>query len=525
MAAVGFVLLIASANAANLMLGRALSRRKEIAIRTALGATRRRLIQQVLVESLFTGMMAGLAGVALAGLALFAFRSMLSDLLPRAADVSLEPRVLAFSLGLSVATAIATGLIPALSVGRARVQDTLKKGLGRTATTSSGRRGRAVLVAVEMAFSLVLLVGAGLMIRSLQALARVNLGFDASHVATLTLNLPPAKFPTPASRSQFFDDALTRLRALPDVRSAAFVSDVPLAGGSMQPFSIVGRPAASTADQNEIAVREFSPGYLQTMRIPLLRGRDVSPRDAHAVLVSNAAARAFWPGADPLGQHLQFQFTPGVTWDVVGVVGDVQLQGLESTSQAAVAYQWEAERSWTAAVFVARTGGPPAGAAEPMRRAIHALDPDQAVRDVSTMDETIAATLATRRVEEQLLGVFAVVAILLAAAGLYAVLAQTVRGRSREIAVRMALGATSASTVGMIVAEGALPTVLGVVVGIVGSALLVPVLKTMVFGVQAFDPLTLASVAGIMLAVAALAGLAPAYRAVRLDPVRILREE
>jgi putative ABC transport system permease protein len=256
-----------------------------------------------------------------------------------------------------------------------------------------------------------------------------------------------------------------------------------------------------------------------------LRGRDVDAHDPHAVLVSAAAARAFWPNADPLGQHLQFKFTPGVTWDVVGIVGDVKLQGLDTTGSDAVAYQWRAQRPWTFGIFVARTIGPPAGLAASLRRVIHDVDPNQAVRDVSTMEDAIGATMAARRFEEQVLGVFAIVALLLAAAGLYSVLAHATRGQAREIAVRTALGASAADIIRMVAAEGAIPAIGGIAVGLGGAVLLGPVLKTLVFGVGALDPLTFASVAGILLVVAGLAGIAPAYRAVRLDPVRVLRDE
>jgi putative ABC transport system permease protein len=523
--AVGFVLLIASANAANLLLGRALGRRKELAIRTALGATRRRVMQQLLVEALLIATAAGLAGALLSQVSLAVFAAFLADELPRAGEVTLDGRVLGFTIAVSLLTGLVAGLGPAWSASRTSLHDTLKQGLGRTGGTTPGRLGRRLLVGGEVALSLVLLVGAGLMIRSIQALARVDLGFDPAHVLTLTVRIPTTKYPTAAKQSQFFDQTLARMRAEPGVLSAGFVDAPPLTGGSTQPFAIVGRPAVGAPDQQVMAVRTFSPDYLKTMRIPLLRGRDVDPHDAHAVVVSQAAVRAFWPTQDPLGQQLTFAFAPGAIWDVVGVAGDVKLGGIDAVGMTATVYQWQAERPWTYAVFVVRTSGSPADMTGPLERAIHDIDPDQPVRQVSTMDDTVALTTASRRFEEQVLTLFAGIALLLAGAGLYSVLAHAVRGRAREIAVRTALGAHPASIVRLVLLEAATPTLGGLVVGLGSAALLTPALNTLVFGVGAFDTLTLASVSILIFFVACLAGLAPAYRAARLDPVRVLRDE
>src|SRR5579864_865297 len=561
--AVGFVLLIAVANAANLMLGRALGRRRELAIRLAIGGSRRRVIEQLLMEALVVAVATAAIAWALAKGALTVFSTFLADQLPRATEVAMDGRMFAFALVVSVTTGLAAALGPAMAASRTGLQATLKRGMGRGVFSGTGQASRRWLVGAEVALSLVLLVGAGLMIRSTSVLAHVDRGFDPSHLVPLTVGLPrllpdlrafrrptaetaaafnwprpptaasrlfistpdSAKYTSPAQASQFFDRTLEGIRALPAVKSAAFVDAVPLTGGSIQPFNIVGRPPTSATDTLAMETRTASPGYLKTLGIPLVRGRDVDAHDAHAVLVSATAARAFWPNEDPVGQRLTFTFSPGVTWDVVGVVGDVKLEGLDSTASAAAAYQWQAERPWTYEVFVARTTGSPTRMAAPIVGVIHDIDPELPARDVSTMDETIAATTASRRFEEDVLILFALVALVLAAAGLYSVLAHLVRGRAREIAVRSALGATVADVLLMVLVEAAKPTLVGLAIGLAGALLLAPVLKTLVFGVTTFDPTTLAAVMMVMLAVAIVAGVGPAYRAVRLDPVRVLRDE
>jgi putative ABC transport system permease protein len=523
--AVGFVLLIAVANAASLMLGRAFGRRRELAIRLAIGGSQRRVIEQLLMEALVVAVATATIGWALAKGALSVFGTFLSDQLPRAAEVAMDGRMFTFALIVSVATGLAAALGPAVAASRAGLQSTLRRGMGQGVLSGTGQATRRLLVGVEVALSLVLLAGAGLMMRSTAALARVDPGFDPSHLVTVTVGLPRGKYASPAQASQFFDRTLDGIRALPGVTSAAFVDAVPFTGGSIQPFTIVGRPPVRATDELAMGTRTASPGYLKTLGIPLIRGRDLDAHDAHAVLVSATAARTFWPDQDPLGQHLTFTFTPAVTWDVVGIVGDVKLEGLDSTASAAAAYQWQSERPWTYEIFVALTTGPPAQMAAPILGIIHGVDSDLPAREVSTMDETMAATTASRRFEQDLLALFALVALVLAAAGLYSVLAHLVRGRAREIAVRSALGANVADVLRMVLVEAAKPTLGGLVLGLAGSLLLGPVLKTLVFGVTTFDPTTLAAVMLVMLVVAIVAGVGPAYRAVRLDPVKVLRDE
>jgi len=363
------------------------------------------------------------------------------------------------------------------------------------------------------------------MARSVWSLLHVDPGFDIANVLTFSVGVSATKYPTPGARSAYFDEALARLRAIPGVTDAAFVDTLPLGPGSMQPFTIVGRAAPTVADSLELAVRQISPGYFHAFHIPVLRGRDVDARDANAVVVSESAAKTFWPGADPIGQQMQFKFTPGVTFDVVGIVRDIRLESLDSDSAMPTVYQWLRERPWSSLTFAVRTAGPPANATPAALSAIEDLDPNQAVRDVATMADRVATTTAPRRFELDLLGTFAVLAVLLAGVGLFSVLAHAVRGRAREIAVRSALGASTAEIVRMVVVEGLKPTLGGLAAGLVIAWSLGPVLKTLIFGIGAFDPATYAAGAAALLAVSCLAAIVPAWRAAHLDPLKVLREE
>src|SRR5579871_4200123 len=321
--AVGFVLLIASANVANLTLARTLGRRKEMAVRAALGATRGQVLQFVLAESLLLSVAGGAIGLALASLGMPAVRAMLAGQLPRASEISLDPRVLIFTFAISLFAGVAAGIVPALRAGRVNLNDTLKQG-GRGETRATGARTRGLLVVSEVALSFVLLVGAGLLIRSFWALRAANPGFDPRNVATMSMFIPPAKYATPAQQSAFFDETLRRTRALPGIEAAAFVDNPPLTGGSMQPVTIEGQPIVAMSEQPEVATRRASPGYLQTMRLPLRLGRDFRDDDAYVVLVSESMARQFWPNENPLGRHMRFTFHPENLWEVIGVVGDVK---------------------------------------------------------------------------------------------------------------------------------------------------------------------------------------------------------
>ena len=341
--AVAFVLLIACANVANLVLAKTLARRKEVAIRTALGASRRRLLQQVLSETVLLAIAGGAFGLIFAHFGVKLIVKFLAQQLPRSTEIGLDGWVLAFTLGISLLTGFAAGLLPALRLTREDVSQALKQGLGRTASDSGGNRTRSVLVVCEVALSLMLLIGAGLLIRSLWMLRNVNPGFDPNRVLTMSVSIPPTKFSDPAQQISFFDRILQRVRTLPGIESAGLIDSLPLSGhGSHQPFSIEGRPAVPMSEQPEIDVRLVSPGYMSAMRIPVVRGRNIDDSDVAgrpgAVLISQSMARQFWPNEDPIGKHLTLYFFPNVTRVVVGIVGDVKEDALNQTRPTAALY-------------------------------------------------------------------------------------------------------------------------------------------------------------------------------------------
>ena len=333
--AVALVLLIACANVANLVLAKTLSRRKEIAIRSALGATRRRLLRQVLAETVLLAIAGGTLGLIFAHYGTMFIVKLVGQQLPRSGSIGLDSWVLTFTLGISLLTGLAAGLMPALRLTRADVSEALKQGVGRTTSDSGGNRTRSVLVVAEVALSLMLLIGAGLLIRSLWALHSVNPGFDADHVVTMDLSIPQTKFSDPAQQISFFNRVLDGVRTLPGVRSAGIIDYLPLSGGSHQPVQAEGRPVVPMADQPEVDVRLISTGYMSAMRIPLLRGREFDDSDVAgrpgAVLISQSLAKEFWPNQDPIGKHVTLYFFPGVERVVVGVVGDVKMDALTQT--------------------------------------------------------------------------------------------------------------------------------------------------------------------------------------------------
>jgi predicted permease len=426
--AVGFVLLIACANVANLVLARSLGRQKEIALRTALGAGRGRVLRQMLVETTLLAAAGGAAGLLLARVGLRLLSSLIASQVPRAEEITLDPSVLLFTLALSVVTGIAAGLLPALRAGHSDLNDALKQGSGRTESHAGGSRARNLLVAAEVALSLMLLIGAGLMIRTLLALQRVNPGFDPHGVLTLTLAIPKETYATPARRTEFFDDVARRVRALPAVDSAGYIDTRPITdgGGSMQPIALEGRAAGTLAEQPEVAVRQSSPGYFRAMRIPLLAGRDFVEGDSRVLMVSQSMAQRFWPGQNPLGARMRFTLVPEEKdnwWEVVGVVGDIKEDGLSAGVPRAMVYQWTRERSWTYLNLAARsTTGEARALAEPIREIVRQIDAEQPVRNISTMEGIVDGSLSGERFNLQLLSGFASIAVMLAAVGIYSLL-------------------------------------------------------------------------------------------------------
>ena len=536
--AVSFVLLIACANVANLVLGKILGRKKEIAIRSALGATRGAILRLVLAETLLLSVAGGALGLFLARFGTTLIVKFLADRLPRFAEITLNAPVLGFTAFLALFAGLLAGLLPALRFTKTDVNEALKQGQSRGSSESGGGNTRGLLVTVEVALSLVLLVGAGLMVRTLWELSNVKPGFDPNSLLTMTVSIPANKFATPTAYISFFERVLQQVRTSPGVESAGVIDDLPMGdGGSHQPVSVEGQPVVPMADQPEVDVRLISPGYLRTMRVPLLSGRDLTDGDVAgrnpAVIISESMAKRFWPNENPLGKHLTLTFYPGVAREIVGVVGDVKLDSLDETRPVATVY-WpldqifappsEAWRSFPMSLAV-RTGADPLSAVTAVTSAVHEVDPDTPVTDVLSMNELISNSLSPQRSNMLLLAAFAALALVLTAVGIYSVLSYAVRRRVREIGIRMALGASHSDVLKMVVVDGIKPILLGVGLGLAIALGLGRVVSSLIFGVRPTDPLTFAAVASLLVAVGVLATIVPAYRATRVEPVRTLRDE
>src|SRR3984957_15656134 len=442
--AVAFVLLIACVNVANLALAKTFSRQKEIAIRTALGATSARVLRQILTETVLLALAGGALGLAYAHIGVRMIIAFLGVKLPRSLDIGLDSHVLAFTAFVSVFTGIVAGILPALRSTRGDVNQALKQGLGRTDADSSGQRTRSILVVSEVALSLMLLIGAGLMIRSFQKLRAVNPGFDSRDVLTVSVMVSRAKFSTPAQQISFFERVLERARTLPGVESAGVIDDIPLDNqGSHQPVAIEGRPPVPMSEQPEVDVRLISAGYMSVMRIPIVRGRDFNDSDVAgrpaAVLIRESMARQFWPGEDPLGKRLTLTFSPDAVREVVGVVGDVKLDGLDQTRPNATLYssldQVSSAGGWGSfpMKLVVRSTSSPTGMISAVSNAVHEVDREIPLRDIFAMDDLVSNSLSQQRFNMLLLGAFAGLALLRGGVGIYSVLSYSVRRSVREI--------------------------------------------------------------------------------------------
>jgi putative ABC transport system permease protein len=538
--AVAFVLLIACANVANLMLAKVLTRQKEIAIRTALGASRVRIVQQILAEAVLLSISGGALGLILAHFGVRLIVNFFGGNLPRANEIGLDGTVLAFTFAVSVLAGIVAGLAPALRLTKANVAETLKLGLGRTDSVGGGKRTRGALVVSEVALSLMLLIGAGLMVRSLWQLRGVDPGFDPRNALTMNLAVPDKQFLSATDEARFFDQVLQRIRTLPGVQTAGAVDDLPLVGGSNQPVAVEGAPPVPLSEQPEMQVRVITPGYISAMGIPLKRGRDIADNDGPnapaVVLISESTAKRFWPNEDAIGKRLILSFMPDKVREVVGIVADVKQNGLdfiqttpsvyyplsqESPPSAALGGTWRARGM----ALVIRTSVAPGTVTSAATRAVHEMNRDLPVRDIMTLEDFISESLSQQHFNVLLLGAFAALALLLAALGIFSVLSYSVRRRVREIGIRMALGAQVKDVLRLVVVEGMKPTALGVVIGLLGALVLGRLLSSMMFGVSATDPITFAAVSVLLIGVAVFASLIPAYRATQVEPVRTLRDE
>lgn len=528
--AVGFVLLIACANVANLMLARGANRQKEIAIRIALGAPRARIVRQLLSESILLAVVGGLLGLLLASWGSQILVQLSSGSLPNSSEIGIDKWALGFTLLISFGAGIIAGIAPALQFTKADMSETLKQGTGRTGSSSVKQRTRKALVICEVALSLILLIGAGLMIRSFWKLQQVDPGFNINNTVTMSVMLSPTKYSDTHQQIAFFDRVLEKAGAIPGVVSVGTTTTLPLTGtGSTQPFTIEGRPEVAVAEQPTAGTRYISPDYFRAMGIPLLQGRFFNDQDREGsvpvIIISETMARRFWPGQDPIGKRLtpSFHIKEGPR-EVIGIVGDVKGRGLDSETPAVMYMSYkQSPRPW--AVFVARTASNPESFIQAVSQAVYAIDKEQALRDVGTMEQVLAESLSGRRFNMTLLITFAALALVLASVGVYGVMNYSVTLSRRELGIRMALGAQAKDVLRMVLGQGLTLTLIGVGAGLAGAFGLTHLMSNLLYGITATDFLTFIIVSGSLMTVGLLASYLPARRATKVDPMIALRQE
>ncbi len=529
--AVLLVLLIACANLANLLLARAAVREREMAVRMALGSGRARVVRQMLKESLALAVPGGLCGVAVASFAVALLNAWKPLVLVRYPPIAMDLRTLAFTLALTLITGLVFGIAPALGVSGVKIQDALKSsgGHGGSRASSSLRR---LLVVVELGVSLVLLIAAGLLARSFLNLARTELGFPAANLLTLRVNLTGPQYTSAKSQERYYAQALERVRQLPMVRAAAFSTDLPLTGDRAFQnigFQVAGRVPLPMAQRPQANLTKVSPGFFRTMGIPLRSGRliEVPEKQTEDVVVNEAFARKIFPGEDPLGKGILLGRNDATRWTIVGVVGSIRSNDLGAEPEPRM-YRWvgqNEDRFLSMMRLSLRTAGEPLAVQHAVEGQLYAVDRCQPVFDVKTMEQRVADTLAPQRFQLLLIGTFALVAVILAALGVYGVMAYLVTRRTREIGIRMAIGARPEQVRGHILRESLALAATAVAAGVVGAWGLTRYLGAMLYGVTAVDAATFSLAALLLVAVAMAASLLPARKASRVDPVVALRED
>lgn len=534
--AVGFVLCIACANVASLLLARAASRTRELAVRAALGAGRMRLIRQLLTESLLLSIAGGGLGVLLANWTLHVITHSAPNL-PRAAEIHLDNSVLAFSVAISVVTGVLFGLFPSLRASRPALIDELRvsgAAMGRGATRKSfGLRSRDLLVTTQIALSVVLLIGAALLLRSFVRLHSVDPGFQPANLLTAKIALPPGRYNTDEKKFAFFSELLARAHEIPGVRAATIAMSLPTTTWIRTNYWVEGKPSPDILEPSLNAVVEsVAPGYFETLRIPLKRGREFTVRDntpgaPPVIIINETLARLLWPnypgGENPVGHRIQEAYDKATGWmEVVGVVADIHQGGLASNPVPEFFIPCIVHPPQTA-YLVLRTPGRPLRFASALRKAALAVDPDQPVSDVKTMDSVLAKAFGERRWMMGLLGSFAAVALLLAIVGLYGVIAYSVARRTQEVGIRRALGAQQADILRLVLRQALALSLAGVAIGIAGAFALTRFLKALLFHVTATDPAVFVATAALFIVVALAASYIPARRAARIDPMTALR--
>ncbi len=526
---VGLVLLIGCANVANMLLARAFARGKEVAVRGALGASRGRLVRQFLVESVVLAGAGSLAGLLLSNWMLAGLTMAIPANLRAVADFRINAPVLGVALLLALATGILFGLAPALKASALDLSLVMKEGGGHG---GGRRRLSGALVVSEVALSLFLLTGAALLLHSFWLLRDVHPGFQTEKLLTMRLQLPQPKYPEAAQVQEFFRSLQERASALPGVAGAAFINALPVdGGGPMLSFNFEGRPAPNPRDVIDANFRVVSANYFQVMGIPLKRGRALQDRDnapaRRVTVINETMAKQFWPSEDPLGKRIAFGNRPDgqPDWlEIVGIVADVKHEGLDGGEVRAVYIPYLQSRPYNLALLI-RSPADPLPLAPLMRTVVREMDPDQPVYGLRTMEQIMADSLATRQLQMTLVGLFAMVALLLGAVGIYGVMSYSVSQRIHEIGIRIALGARAGDVLRMIVWQGMRLTLIGVGIGMVGAVMLPRLLAQQLYGIAAVDPLSVAAAAAVLAAAALAACYVPARRATRVDPLVALRYE
>jgi putative ABC transport system permease protein len=526
--AVGFVLLIACANVANLLLVKAAARAREIAVRAALGASRWQIIRQLLSESVLLALIGGAVGMLLAFSLVNLLKRIAPDGTPRVAEISIDGRVLLFSLGVAALTGLLCGLVPALQASKGDLNQALREAGAGSKGSSGGGRVRSVLVVAEIAIALTLLIGAGLLLRSFLRLQSVDPGFNPAGVLTARLGLPQNAYPNRQQVANFYNQLHERLKALPGVQGVSFGSSVPMTGVDTDTsFLIEGRPAPPPGQSQASWFSVVSPDYFRTMNIRLREGRVFNESDSEdaprAVVIGETMARRYWPNESPIGKRLGFGRGP--EWrEIIGVVADVHHFGLSVDARPTMYFSSRAvSRAFTTVVM--RVQGKPLDYVAALRREVEALDKNLAISSIQTLEELVAGTIAVPRLLMSLFTGFAAVALLLAALGIYGVMAYSVAQRVREIGIRIALGAQARDVLRLVVGQGMKLALLGVALGLAASFALTRLMESLLFGIRATDPLTFAGVALLLTLVALLACYVPARRATKVDPLVALRYE
>jgi len=526
--AVGLLLLIACANVANLLLARATSREREMALRKALGASPGRLVAQLISESLMLSLLGGVLGVALASGLLPAVRAFSPGAIPRLAQTRLDAPVLLFAVLLSFVTGLLFGLVPALHAAAGQLHETLKEGARGSSQGGLFGKVRSALVVAEMAVALVLMTGAGLLMQSFSRLMKVNPGFSYDHRMTFAINLPPHRYAQPDQQSRFYRQLLERVKTLPAVDSAGVTSYIPLAGPvRFVHFCAEGMVCQGIGKDPIIALRQVSPGYFDAVRTPLLQGRVFTERDTASTtpvaVVNQTVATRYWPGMNPIGRHIA-NSRDMIQREVVGVVSDVKFSAL-SVANSEEMYLPLEQVPWPSTTLIVHSAGDRQALVSGVRAKFAEVDPNLPVTSVQTMESIVATSVAQPRVLSQFVGMFAGFALLLAAVGIYGVMAYSVAARTQEMGIRMSLGAEARDIVKLVVGQGMRLALVGAAIGFVASFLLTRLIGTLLFGVSATDPLAFSLAATVLVATALLACFLPAHRAARVDPMEVLRSE